>query len=213
MSEQTDWNFNFDLRDVTSPTTKPPVAPEGYYTGKITKTFIDVDYNKDRVVFLVRIAEGKSTGAFCRDTMMLPGTTQRDNRRYWRGLFESMGFEARQINAQTLQISNASSIFVGKTVTFYWKPGDKELGTWNRLLYMNKVDWTAEKGAFDAAKAVVAAVPAAAPTPKAAAPKAVPSTSAQTEVAPTPQAGFISNNMSSDDILAMLNNPSNNPSN
>ena len=209
MSEQSDWKFNFDLRDVTSPTTKPPTAPEGYYIGKITKTFIDVDYNKNRVVFLVRVSEGPSTGAFCRDTMMLPGTTQRDNRRYWRGLFESMGFEARQINSQTLQIDNASSIFIDKSVTFYWKPGDKELGTWNRMLYMNKADWTAEKAAFDSAKAGGTAAPTAAPIPEAVTPTAVPTPAAAPTAAPAPQAGLLSNNMSSNDILAMLNNPSN----
>jgi len=209
MSEQIDWNFNFDLRDVTAPTNKPAVAPEGYYVGSIVKTFIDVASNKDRVVFLVRVSEGPSTGALCRETLMLPGTTQRDNRKYWRGLFESIGFESRQLGAQTLQVSNASSIFVGKNVTFYWKPGDRELGTWNRLLFMNQSDWSREKTAFDNAKTKAAATtPAATPapqaTPQAAAPASIPAASP----APTPQAGFINNNMSSNDILAMLNNPS-----
>lgn len=206
-NEQTDWNFNFDLRDVKSPTTKPAIAPEGYYVGKITKTFIDTSYNKDRVVFLVRVSDGPAAGAFCRDTMMLPGTTQRDNRRYWRGLFESMGFEARQINAQALKVDNASTIFVDKSVTFYWKPGDKELGTWNRMLFMNKADWASEKAAFDSQKA--SATPQATPVTAAptTVPTGIPTPTADTTVAPAPKAGFLNNNMSSNDILAMLNNP------
>jgi hypothetical protein len=204
MPELTNWNFNFDLRDVTAASTKPPIAPEGYYVGKITKTYIDTDYNKDRVNFHMRISEGASTGAFCKETMMLPGTTQRDNRRYWRGLFESMGFQPSQLNGTELNVTDGSSIFIDKRVTFYWKPGNKELGTWNRVLFLSQAAWESEKATFEnAVKATTPATPAATATPSA--PVSTPQV--VQAAAPAPQAGFINNNMSSNDILAMLNTP------
>ena len=202
MPEINNWSFNFDLKDVTAPSKKTVIAPEGYYRGSILSATIDTDHNKDRVKFVVRVSEGEYAGATCKDSMMLPGTTQKDNRVYWRGLFESMGVNPDQLNKQAVNIKDAGSIFVGKTVTFYFKPGNRELGTWNKLLFLNPQVWEMEKQFFTPEPSEEAAAPAAAPTITPAAQSAAPAAQA-TQAVPAPKAGFASP-QSSSDILNML---------
>ena len=204
MPELNNWSFNFDLRDVTAPSKKAIVAPEGYYKGTIVSATIDTDHNKDRVKFVVRVSEGEYSGAICKDSMMLPGSTQKDNRVYWRGLFESMGVNPDQLNKQAVNITDAGSIFEGKAVSIYFKPGNRELGTWNKLLFLNPTVWEMEKKFFTPEPTEEASAPAATPsiTPAAQPAAAAPAAQAAQSV-PAPKAGFASP-QSSSDILNML---------
>ncbi len=199
------WTFNFDVRDVSAAGNKPAMAPEGYYVGTIEKCFINNEWNANKVNFHVRITEGQYTGSQCRDSMMLPGSTTKDNRSYWRALFESMGLTAQQLGAQTL--SGGGQVFVNKNVRFYWKPGNKELGTWNKIAYLTVESYDRQKATFK--PTVETEVAVAAPVipqaaPQAASIPAMPPAPAGT--VPTATAGFASSNVSSADLLSMLNN-------
>lgn len=198
MPEISNWSFNFDLRDVTSPNKKSTIAPEGYYKGVIESATIDTEQNANRVKFLVRVSEGEHAGAICRDSMMLPGSTERDNRVYWRGLFESMSVNPQQLNQQSVNVQDAGAIFAGKTVVVYFKPGNRDLGTWNKMLFLNPTVWEKEKAKFSANDSV----PATAPV-KQAAPQVQPAVTPAAQAVPQPQAGF-ANDVSSNDILNML---------
>lgn len=203
MPEISNWSFNFDLRDVASPNKKSVIAPEGYYKGVIESATIDTDQNSNRVKFIVRVTEGEYQGALCRDSMMLPGTTEKDNRVYWRGLFESMSVNPQQLNQQALNVQDAGAIFANKTVVVYFKPGNRDLGTWNKMLFLNPTVWAAEKAKFDASDSVpeTATVVQTAPKVQPAVTQAAPQPTLQ--AVPQPQAGF-ANDVSSNDILSML---------
>jgi hypothetical protein len=200
-TENHNWTFNFDVRDVNAATNKPAIAPEGYYVGTIEKCFINSEWNANKVNFYVRITEGEYQGCTCRDSMMLPGSTERDNRAYWRALFESMGLTAQQLTGQT--INGGGQIFVNKAVKFYWKPGNKELGTWNKIAYLSPSAFEREKATFkpNVEKEVAVSAPV---LPQAAAPQAAPQ-AAPAAAVPQATAGFAAPNMSSADLLSMLN--------
>ena len=198
------WTFNFDVRDVSAAGNKPAMAPEGYYVGKIEKCFINNEWNENKVNFHVLITEGEFMGSQCRDSMMLPGSTAKDNRAYWRALFESMGLTSQQLGAQTL--SGGGQAFVDKAVQFYWKPGNKELGTWNKIAYLAVPAFDRQKATFK--PTVEKEVAVAAPVlPQATAQSSIPAMpTAPAGVVPTATAGFASSNVSSADLLSMLNN-------
>ena len=202
MAKINNWSFNFDLRDVPSPNQKAPIAKEGYYKGEIISASIDTERNANRVEFMVKVSEGDQAGAMCRDSMMLPGSTERDNRVYWRGLFESMSVNPQQLNQQAVNVQDAGAIFVGKTVVVYFKPGNRDLGTWNKMLFLNPTVWQSQKSRFEASDSVAptATVQQTAPTP---APQPAAAPAAQPQAVPQASAGF-ANNVSSNDILNML---------
>lgn len=203
MAKLNNWSFNFDLRDVPSPSQKAPIATEGYYKGQIVSASIDTERNANRVEFLVKVLEGDQAGAMCRDSMMLPGSTERDNRVYWRGLFESMSVNPQQLNQQAVNVQDAGAIFVGKTVVVYFKPGNRDLGTWNKMLFLNPTVWQSQKSRFEASDSVTpTATVQQTPAPQPAAPAQV---APQAQAVPQATAGF-ANNVSSNDILNMLQN-------
>jgi hypothetical protein len=203
-TENHNWTFNFDVRDVNAATTKPAIAPEGYYVGTIERCFINNDWNANKVNFYVRITEGQFAGCSCRDSMMLPGSTEKDNRAYWRALFESMGLNGQQLGSQT--INGGGEVFVNKSVQFYWKPGNKEIGTWNKIAYLSSAAFEREKATFK--PTVEKDVAITAPVLPQAAPQAAsipPMPPAPAGTVPTATAGFASANVSSSDLLSMLN--------
>ena len=200
MAKINNWSFNFDLRDVSSPNQKAPIATEGYFKGEIVSATIDTERNANRVEFVVKVTEGDQAGAICRDSMMLPGSTERDNRVYWRGLFESMSVNPQQLNQQAVNVQDAGAIFTGKTVVVYFKPGNRDLGTWNKMLFLNPTVWQSQKSRFEASDSVA---PTATVQQTAPQPTIQPAT--QQQAVPQASAGF-ANNVSSNDILNMLQN-------
>jgi hypothetical protein len=199
MSENSNWSITVDVSDVSAPSNKPRRAPEGYYKGEIVKSYIEAERNPNKVQFHVRITDGAFAGAMCFDSMMLPNSTERDNRKYWRGLMESIGLSAPQLNAQKQGVNLSGEALVGRETTIYWKPGDRDAGTWNRILFLAPEDWKQEKASFES-KSAPTVNGAAATTTVSATPTPTPAA-----VPPQPSAGFAPN-VSSSDLLSMLNN-------
>jgi len=214
MALNRDWSSNFNLAGVVAASGESKndiIAPEGFYTGVIEDNYIDTDKNPNRIAFRIVINDGKFKGSTCWGSIMKIGSTEYDNSKYWRALYESMGFQAAHLDNGAFDMAGSS--FNGRTTCFYWKPGDRDNGVWSDLKFLAPMNWKAKKQAFDAPsgsaisgqaiapQAAVHTTPVAPPAPVSQVAAPTPPNGAPT----APNAGFAPPNMSGDDLMAMLN--------
>ena len=218
MALNRDWSSTFNLAGVVAASGNPKndiVAPEGFYTGVIADNYIDMDKNVNRIALRIEINDGPYKGSTCWGSIMKIGSTEYDNSKYWRALYESMGFQAAHLDNGAFEF--AGPTFNGRTTCFYWKPGDRDNGIWSDLKFLSPMQWKAKKQAFNAptgsaisGQAIqahspvqptpVLSVPVAPPAPVFQAAPPVPSNG----VSSAPNAGFAPQNMSGNDLMAML---------
>lgn len=216
MALNRDWSATFNLAGVVAAsgdTKNDIIAPEGFYTGVHEDNYIDTDKNPNRIAFRIEINEGPYKGSTCWGSIMKIGSTEYDNSKHWRALYESMGFQAAHLDNGAFEYGGPN--FKGRVTCFYWKPGDRDNGVWSDLKFLSPMQWKAKKQAFEApvgsavsGQAIQAPVhtPPVHTIPVApSAPVSQAAPSLLSNGAPSaPSAGFAPQNMSGDDLMAML---------
>jgi hypothetical protein len=142
-----EWDFNVNLSDVQAPTMLPGEnnVPEGFYKARVKDMYINMDNNPDRVIIKHELT-GDFAGAIRTDGMNRPKDAKDNVRYYWRALAESAGYTAAQLDAG--EVTFGPKTFIGKTVHFYYKPGDRKQGTYDRITYFAESVWTQKKADF-----------------------------------------------------------------
>jgi len=192
------WTANLSFEGVNM---KPRarVATEGYYNGKIVDTFVD-DERPNRVNFHVEITEGDFKGFICRDSMMIPGSYQgKDNTYYWGQLLLSVGTPAENLTGN-VPIPDGAKL-IGLDTTIYFKPGNREEGTWNRMRFLEKSKWSNDKKEFEAAGSAMSGTTATNTIPTPAVTPSVPSNGS----IPQATSGFAPQGSGGSNILDLLN--------
>ena len=195
------WTANLSFEGV-SMQSRPRVAPEGYYVGKIVDTFVD-DERPNRVNFHVEITEGDYKGFVCRDSMMIPGTYQgKDNTYYWGQLLLSVGTPVENLTGN-VPIPDGAKL-IGLTTTVFFKPGNREEGTWNRMRFLEKSKWAQDKKVFEASGSAISGkspVANAIPTPTPAVTPSIPTNGG----IPQATSGYAPQASGGSNILDLLN--------
>lgn len=195
-------------------------ADEGFYVGQIKDCWIDSEKNENLVKFRLSITSGKFEGATCWGSLMKQGSTEFDNAKHWRTLYQSIGYQAAHLDVGSME--TGGQFFTDKNCCFYWKPGDRDAGIWDDFKFLIPSDWRVQKQEFDAATlaaptSTVAAPAPALPSPVAMVPNPTPvaipqlptpvaSTPSNGAAAALPQAGIAPPNMSADQFLNLINN-------
>ena len=172
--------LSFNLSGVTSvvSTASDTPAPQGYYLVNIDDSFIDPSKNPNNIRFKLSVASGPEMGKLCWGSIMKLGSTKNDNSRFWRALFESMGFSPAQLDGGQFQFSLKD--FVGKSAHIYWEPGDRDAGVWDECSFLSPGQWESQKAQF------VATAGSAIATPTTPQPTVAPATPAPSVAIPSP---------------------------
>ena len=194
------WNFSFDFTGVNAATGKSRQAPEGYYQGIITEAYVNPD-RPERVLFRATFG-ADFVGQTALTGLRMPRDQDDKVMYYWRGLLESCGYTADQLDRGATGIG--AKVFIDKQATFYFRPGDPEAidesKKYSKVQFLGHGEWARQKQEFDAKSNLVA------PSNQSSslAPQS-PSISAPSNGAPAPAAtGFAAPNTSTNELLNML---------
>lgn len=109
---------------------------EGYYTATIVSAEPEVSQNgRNQVVFRLQVTTHGFEGAIRHNRLGVPQSQDDKVLMFWRAALLSAGYTAAQIDSGPVTLS--SELFVGKTVYFYYKPGNKEAGVYEKLLFVS----------------------------------------------------------------------------
>ena len=154
-STNPNWSFTFSgLAEVQ--TSKANVIPvEGYYEAILVSNVQNPD-REGTVEFTCRIKGGEFDGSEVSKGIKLP--SHANNQFVWKGLFQSLGYDEKVINAAQFNPNPADCN--GQPVFIYWKPGSKELSVYRELRFC--VELVSQEARFEAQKqATVTAAPTA----------------------------------------------------
>ena len=145
------WNFSVNLSGITPASGGARNLPEGFYTGKVIGAEpTQTQSGKTRIAFKVSVIGGEFDGIIRTTRIGIPTAEDDKVKVFWRAAFESMGYSPAQIDAGAITVSE--EIMVGRTVTFYYKPGDKEAGIYDDFKFLTPTDFAARSAAFAAGK-------------------------------------------------------------
>lgn len=148
-----DFSFDTDLSGISAPTGKNTFLPEGYYKGTIDDMYINREKNPDRVVVKVKVAEGPFTGTIRTTGLGIPKDANDKVRFFWRGLAESCGFTAAQLDKGAIKLGPTA--FKGKSTHFYFLPKDENVKgrEYEQVSFLAPVEWNQQKQNFEMAVA------------------------------------------------------------
>lgn len=138
-----EWEFAVNLSDVRAPTGGAREVPEGYYKGTITDCYTNAD-KPERVIFKLTISEPAEYAGIVRtEGMNMPRSAEDKVRYYWRGLAESAGYTAAQLDAGEVTLSPGA--FMEKTVHFFYKPGNKAAKEMDKVSFLPPLAWNQQR--------------------------------------------------------------------
>ncbi len=197
-SANPNFEFNVNLSGIRAASGGGMKLPEGYYEGTVTDAFSATSKNGRPQVAIKVTMKGQFDGMVRTAWLGIPQGDDDGVRYYWRGVFESLGYQPSQIDQGIIACKR--DVLVGRSCTVYYRPGDKDVGVWEELKFLSPHDWAQQKGQFDAgASATTSALGSTAP---AAAPAANPLAS---NGGGAPIGG--NNTVTKDGLLAALNRP------
>lgn len=143
------WNFNLNVSGVAAPTGSTNMeVTEGYYKVVISDSYVNPERNSKRVIFKMTISEGPFTGVIRTTGMKSPDGAEDNVRYYWRGLLESCGYGATELDSGELSI--APDTFINRTSHIYFAPKGHNGSQWEEVKFLAPVAWTNKKEAFEA---------------------------------------------------------------
>jgi hypothetical protein len=149
------FSFNTNLSGIRAAGSGSKLLPlvEGYWEGKIIECYPKTSASgREMAEFKVECTSGDYAGNVRTTRINLPQSDTDPVRYYWRALMESIGYGAAQLDAGSVAIS--ADLIVGRSCTFYYKPGDRDAGIWDVFNFLAPGDWKRQAGAFNSAKAV-----------------------------------------------------------
>jgi len=142
------WNFQVNLSGVTPASGGARNLPEGFFTG----TVIDAEPSqtqsgKAQIAIKVQVTGGEFEGVVRTTRIGVPNGPEDKVLVFWRAALESMGYTPAQLDAGAIAITK--EVMVGRSVSFYYKPGDKEAGIYEDFKFLTPVDFASRKAAFE----------------------------------------------------------------
>ena len=142
-----DWRFTVNLSGVAAPTGRKNLeVPEGYYKVIVSDAYVNPERNKDRVIFKLTIAEGAYTGSIRTTGMNRPTGADDNVRFYWRGIAESTGYTATELDAGAIELAPAT--FISREAYIHFVP-KSEGNQWEKVDFLSPVEWTQQAQAFE----------------------------------------------------------------
>ena len=141
------WRFSINLSGVAAPTGRKNLeVPEGYYKVMVSDAYINPERNKNRVVFKLTVTEGPFTGAVRTTGMNMPTGAEDNVRHYWRGLAESTGYSATELDAGEIELGVDTFTNREGYIHFVPKSDDSQ---WEKVDFLSPVEWTQQSQAFE----------------------------------------------------------------
>lgn len=147
------FSFNLNVSGIAAPTgSKDLDVPEGFYKALISDCYINPEKNRGRVILKLNISEGTFRGVVRTDGLSVPKGADDKVRYYWRGLLESAGYTAAQLDNGEIVIGPDTC--KGREVTIHYSPkGPNGNGTdYDKVTYLPAADWAQQKQVFEAKK-------------------------------------------------------------
>lgn len=140
------WSFDINVAGLTAPT-GGRALPEGYYKGKVTDMYLRPE-DAGRVQVRVTVAEGEFSGVVRTNGINIPKTPEDNVRRVWRGLAESCGYAAAQLDQGQLKFT--PQVFLGRDCYFFYSPKASEGGRseYETFIFLPQAEWTKQKAAY-----------------------------------------------------------------
>ena len=186
-------NFSFpiNLSGIRAASGGGMKLPEGYYEGVITDAFQTTSKNGRPQAAIKVTMKGDFEGMVRTSWIGIPQSAEDGVRYIWRAVFESAKYPSTEIDAGEIQVSR--EVLVGRDVTVFYKPGDKDMGVYEDLKFLAPHTWAQKKTHFEASVSAPAS--------------ALGSTGgiAAAVSAPAPAGNGIGNTVTKDGLLAALN--------
>ena len=143
-----EWNFQVNLAGLQAPTGKGGNAlPTGYYKVKLADLYINPDKNPNRVIIKAQVAEGPFAGVTRTDGLNMPKSGDDKVRFYWRGLAESCGYGARELDAGEITLSPAA--FMNKVAHIHFTAREDAEDGYENILWLAPMEWSQQKQNFE----------------------------------------------------------------
>ena len=143
-----DWDFEVNLSGLQAPTGKGGnVLPTGYYKVQLTDLYVNPDKNASRVIIKATVSEGPYAGAVRSDGLGLPKSDEDKVRYYWRGLAESAGYTASQLDAGSVKLGIGT--FKGRTAHMYFVTKEESDDGYEDITWLAPMEWAQQKQNFE----------------------------------------------------------------
>jgi hypothetical protein len=139
-----DWSIDINLSGVSAPTGNTNVT-QGYYKAKVTDMYVRPE-KPGRVVIKLTIAEGDFAGAVRTTGLNIPKSDDDKVRYYWRGLAESVGYGAAELDAGSVNLSMGS--FEGRIAHVFYTPKEMSSDGYDSIDFLPPVPWGQKAAAF-----------------------------------------------------------------
>jgi uncharacterized membrane protein YgcG len=141
-----EWEIDINISGLQAPTNLKNIhVPEGFYEATVKDSYINPDKNPDRVIFKLSL-HGEYDGVIRTTGLGVPRGPDDNVRYYWRGLAESAGYTAAQLDSG--EVSLSASSFIGKKVHIYYVPADSKESKLDNVVFLPPVVWNQQKAAF-----------------------------------------------------------------
>tara|TARA_Y100000310_G_scaffold338577_2_gene428590 strand:+ start:150 stop:791 length:642 start_codon:yes stop_codon:yes gene_type:complete len=145
---QRDWDFEVNLSGLQAPTGKGGnLLPTGYYKVQLTDMYVNPEKNSGRVIIKATVAEGPYMGAIRTDGLGIPKGDDDKVRYYWRGLAESAGYTAAQLDAGQVRLGVNS--FKGRTAYMHFVSKEDTDDGYEDVTWLAPMEWSQQKQNFE----------------------------------------------------------------
>ena len=143
--------FTVNLAGVQAASAGARALPEGFYTGTILSAEpTTTQSGKPQIAMKVQVVGGEFDGIIRTTRIGVPADAQDKVLVFWRAALESMGYTPAQLDAGAVAISQ--EVIVGRSVGYYYKPGDKDAGIYEDFRFLTPSDFASRSAAFAAGK-------------------------------------------------------------
>jgi hypothetical protein len=147
------WNFNLNVAGVVAPSGSTNMeVTEGYYKVVVSDCYVNPERNTKRVIFKMTIAEGPFTGVVRTTGMKTPDSAEDNVRYYWRGVLESCGYGATELD--TGELSIAPGTFKDRAAHIYFAPKGHNGSQYEEVKFLAPTAWMRKAEAFVAQSAI-----------------------------------------------------------
>jgi hypothetical protein len=152
-----DWDFSVNLSGLQAPTGKGGNAlPTGYYMAELADLYVNPGRNINRVIIKCKVSDGQFIGVVRTTGFNKPTSDDDKVRYYWRGLAESVGYGATELDAGEVNLGRGT--FLGKTAhVFFTAKEDSENG-YENIDFLPPLSWSQRKQNFELTGGVEKAV-------------------------------------------------------
>ena len=144
-----DWDFNINVVGLQAPTGGAGPVPEGYYAVVVTDMYVNPEKNAERVVIKLTISDGPFKGVVRTTGLNKPKSADDKVRYYWRGLAESVGYTAAQLDSG--EVTFGIGTFKDRAGYVFYAPADEAADRkYDEVNFLPPAAWQEQKQNFEA---------------------------------------------------------------